>query len=256
MMEVKKIQSRQNEAYKKLTRLFQKPRERKKTDSFVVEGRREIERALVNGYERMQCWFREESVQLITDKCPVFELRKELFDALSQRSGNENEIAVFKTRHWKLENLDLKPKSKILVAEAPEKPGNIGALIRTAAGAGMDAVFIANPKTDLYNPRSIRNSLGGIFSIPVVLDSSEKIIAYLKNHSFFIAAAVLNNNSINYTDCEYKAPWAIVVGTEAEGLQVQWLKIADACISIPMQPTIDSLNVSVAAGILIYSALE
>ena len=154
MMEVKKIQSRQNEAYKKLTRLFQKSRERKKTDSFVVEGRREIERALVNGYERMQCWFREESVQLITDKCPVFELRKELFDALSQRSGKENEIAVFKTRHWKLENLDLTPKSKILVAEAPEKPGNIGALIRTAAGAGWMPFSLPTPKRTYIIPEA------------------------------------------------------------------------------------------------------
>ena len=182
MQEPITIQSSQNAHYKSLIRLFQKSRERKKTNSFVVEGSREIQRAITRDFEVVQLWIREGTPISQTIEGSCFELKKELFDKIAQRGGNETEIAVFKARHWPLDQLVLPAKAKLLVAEAPEKPGNIGALLRTAAGAGMDAVFIANPKTDLYNPQSIRNSLGGIFSLPIIMDSSENIIAYLKKN--------------------------------------------------------------------------
>ena len=256
MQEPITIQSSQNAHYKILIRLFQKSRERKKTNSFVVEGGREIQRAIAQGFEAKQLWIRKSASVSQTFEGVCFELKKELFDKIAQRGGNETEIAVFKARHWPLDQLVLPAKAKLLVAEAPEKPGNIGAVLRTAAGAGIDAVFIANPKTDLYNPQSIRNSLGGIFSLPIIMDSSENIIAYLKEHSFFIAAAALSEKSIPHTECTYPPPMAIAVGTEADGLQAEWLKAADVCVQIPMQSPIDSLNVSVAAGILIYQALK
>ena len=255
MKELVRIESSQNSGYKKLSRLFQKSRERRATNSFVVEGKREIDRALSNGYKVLEIWCREPLNTSITANCTSFELKKELFDKLTLRGASVSEIGVFESKQYPLAELKLSADARILVAEAPEKPGNIGALIRTAAGAGLDAVFIANPKTDLYNPQSIRNSMGGIFSIPIVMDQTTTIIDYLKKKSFFIAAADLSEQSITYTRCTLKSPWAIVVGTEDEGLQELWLENATACLQIPMTKPIDSLNVSVAAGILIYNAL-
>ena len=256
MKESIRIESNQNSGYKKLSRLFLKSKERKATNTFVVEGKREIDRALSNGFKILEIWYREQASTVVTVKCNSFVLKKELFDKLTRRGASVSEIAVFESKQYPLSTLQLEANAKILVAEAPEKPGNIGALIRTAAGAGLDAVFIANPKTDLYNPQSIRNSMGGIFSIPIVMDQTSAILEYLKNNSFFIAAAALGEQSIPYTHCRLKSPWAIVVGTEDQGLQVQWLANATACLEIPMTAPIDSLNVSVAAGILIYNAMK
>ena len=256
MKESIRIESNQNSGYKKLARLFLKSKERKATNTFVVEGKREIDRALSNGFKILEIWYREQASTVIAVKCTSFELKKELFDKLTRRGASVSEIAVFESKQYPLSTLQLEANAKILVAEAPEKPGNIGALIRTAAGAGLDAVFIANPKTDLYNPQSIRNSMGGIFSIPIVMDQTSAILEYLKNNSFFIAAAALGEQSIPYTQCRLKSPWAIVVGTEDQGLQAQWLANATACLEIPMTAPIDSLNVSVAAGILIYNAMK
>ena len=140
--------------------------------------------------------------------------------------------------------------------EAPEKPGNIGAILRTAAAADWNAVIIANPKTDIYHPQIIRNSMGGIFTIPVFTDSSENVISFLSKNGFNIIAAALDPNSKHYKRVKYSSPLALVFGTEDKGLDKKWTKIAQQIVKIPVKYPIDSLNLSVSAGILMYHCGE
>ena len=140
-----------------------------------------------------------------------------------------------------------------MVAEAPEKPGNIGALLRTADAAKADAVIIANPKSDLYNPNIIRSSVGCVFTNQIAVGTTSEIIDFLKNHHIHIYCAALQA-SVNYNTQDFTKSSAIVVGTESTGLSEEWLKHSTQNIIIPMQGEIDSMNVSVAAGILIFEA--
>jgi TrmH family RNA methyltransferase len=145
------------------------------------------------------------------------------------------------------------PNPLILVAEAPEKPGNIGALLRTADAAGVDAFIIANPKTDLFNPNIIRSSVGCVFTNSIATGTAEEIITFLKEKNIQIYCAALQASK-NYHLQNYTGPTAIVVGTEATGLSREWLEQSTQNVVIPMQGEIDSMNVSVAAGILIFEA--
>jgi TrmH family RNA methyltransferase len=139
------------------------------------------------------------------------------------------------------------------VAEAPEKPGNIGALLRTADAANVDAIVISNPLTDLYNPNIIRSSVGGVFTVPIATGTSEEVIDYLKQHDISIYAAVLQE-SVAYDTIDFKKGSALVVGAESTGLSQGWRTASTAKIRIPMHGKIDSMNVSVAAGILLFEA--
>ena len=141
----------------------------------------------------------------------------------------------------------------LLVAEAPEKPGNIGALLRTADAANLDAVLIANPKTDLYNPNIIRSSIGCVFTTKIGMGSTAEIISFLRSKKIALYCAALTATKV-YTTVNFSTPSAIVVGTEATGLSEDWLTNSDQNIIIPMQGEIDSMNVSVSAAILIFEA--
>ena len=140
-----------------------------------------------------------------------------------------------------------------MVAEAPEKPGNIGALLRTADAAGVDAFILANPRTDLYNPNIIRSSVGGLFTVPVATGSTQEVIDFLKQKNIAIYTAILQE-AISYEKQDFTTASALVVGTEADGLSEAWRTAAKQNIIIPMQGRLDSMNVSVAAAILIFEA--
>ena len=141
----------------------------------------------------------------------------------------------------------------LLVAEAPEKPGNIGALLRTADAANIDAVIIANPKTDLYNPNIIRSSVGCVFTVPIATGSTTEVIDFLKAKSINSYCAALTASK-PYYEVSFKKASAIVVGTEDQGLTEEWLTHSTQNIIIPMEGVIDSMNVSVAAAVLIFEA--
>jgi TrmH family RNA methyltransferase len=143
----------------------------------------------------------------------------------------------------------------IVVLERVEKPGNLGAILRTAEAAHVDAVIVCDPLTDVYNPNVIRASIGGVFSVPVAVGTSEECIAFLKEHNVSILTAQLQD-SYPYYDYDMSGPTAIVMGTESTGLTQQWREAADAHIRIPMLGRLDSLNVSVSAAILIYEAVR
>ncbi|MDZ7612811.1 MAG: RNA methyltransferase [Flavobacteriaceae bacterium] len=184
----------------------------------------------------------------------LIRIPKEVYEKVAHRKTTEGVLAVAKTKNLVISNLELNKNPLILIAEAPEKPGNIGALLRTADAAGLDAVLIANPKTDLYNPNIIRSSVGCIFTANLATGDNEEIISYLKKHHIQILTAALREDSAAYDRVDFKKPTAIVVGAEDTGLSDIWLNNADQHIIIPMKGKIDSLNVSVSAAILIFEA--
>ena len=143
----------------------------------------------------------------------------------------------------------------VVVLESVEKPGNLGAILRSADAAGVDAVIVCDPLTDLYNPNLIRASIGALFTVPTAVCTSGECIAFLKERGIRILTAQLQDSS-EYYDCDMRQPTAIVMGTEATGLTPQWRQAADAHIRIPMLGRLDSLNVSVSAAILMYEAVR
>lgn len=256
----KHISSIQNPYIKQLIQLKDKSRERKKSGLFLIEGEREITLALKGGYELETVLFNPEIISnehlnnLTTKQPNTIEITSEVYQKLAYRDTTEGVLAVAKSKAHDLKELEFKTKNPlILIAEAPEKPGNIGALLRTADAARVDAVIIANPKTDLYNPNIIRSSVGCVFTNTIVTGSTSEIIDFLKSKKISIYCAALQA-SVNYDTQDFTKPTAIVVGTEATGLSDEWLENATQNIIIPMQGDIDSMNVSVAAGILIFEA--
>jgi len=257
---VKNISSLQNPLVKEILQLQEKSRARRKSGLFIIEGRREINLALKGGYELQTLLFSSEindqgDIEALTKHVSeVIEISKEVYEKIAYRSSTEGLIAIAKTKDISLEALKFKRENPlILVTEAPEKPGNIGALLRTADAANLDAVIIANPKTDLFNPNIIRSSVGCVFTNAIATGSTLDVINFLKKNEIKIYAAELKA-SIEYQNCDFSQASAIVVGTEATGLSTEWLRDSDQNIIIPMQGEIDSMNVSVAAGILIFEA--
>ena len=253
---MKQITSAQNSFIKSLIQLKEKAKARKQSGTFLIEGMREIELAIKGNYEIETILFLPELVSnnqitKLTDN-PI-EITKEVYQKLAYRDTTEGILAVAKTKSLQLADLELSKNPLILVMEAIEKPGNIGAVLRTCDAAKIDAVIIANPKTDLYNPNIVRSSVGCLFTNQIATGSTEEVIDYLmqKNINFYSATL---QNSTSYHTQNYTLPTALVVGTEATGLSELWRKKATQNIIIPMQGEIDSMNVSVAAAILIFEA--
>ena len=260
----KQITSVQNPFIKEIIQLQEKSRLRKKKGLFVIEGYREISLAIKGGYTLTTLLFCEsiislDNVKTFLDnpkhlKVEIIAISKEVYQKIAHRKTTEGIIAISQSKNLIINQLQLSNNPLILVAEAPEKPGNIGALLRTADAANLDAVIIANPKTDLYNPNIIRSSVGCLFTNQIAIGSTTEIMDYLKQHNINMYAAALKSDSINYTSINYKPSCAIIVGTEATGLSEEWLQNSHQSIIIPMQGEIDSLNVSVSAAILIFEA--
>ena len=271
----KQISSLQNSLIKQVLLLQEKSRERKKTGLFVIEGQREIELAIKGGYTIKTLLFcpeitSEESIkELTSSSSEIIEISLEIYKKIAYRTSTEGIIAISESKELHVVNLkpesllpnysgrsvipDLNKNLLILVAEAPEKPGNIGAILRTADAANVDAVIIANPKTDVYNPNIIRSSVGCVFTNTIATGTTSEIITFLKENNIDLYSAILQE-SVPYYTCDYTKSTAIVVGTEATGLTQEWRDESKENIHIPMQGEIDSMNVSVAAGILIFEA--
>ena len=185
----------------------------------------------------------------------IVEVTPELYGKIAYRGGTEGIMAEVRARNLTLEDLALQPDPLIVVLESVEKPGNLGAVLRSADAAGADAVIICDPLTDLYNPNLIRSSLGGIFTVPCVATDSPAAIAWLKAHGIRILTAQLQDSDWYY-DTDMRAGTAIVIGTESTGLTDNWRAAADAHIRIPMLGRLDSLNASVSAAILLFEAVR
>lgn len=258
-VKTEKITSARNERIRQVLELQEKSRIRRALGLFVVEGRRELEHCLEAGYELDSVFWCPEILpelpqELIGD-VPVSELTAELYGRIAYRGGTEGLVARVKARPHTLEDLTLKDNPLIVVLESVEKPGNLGAVFRSADAAGADAVIICDPLTDLYNPNLIRSSIGGVFTVQSAVCDSASAISWLKARGMKILTAQLQDSSWYY-DVDMKGGTAIVIGTEATGLTEQWREAADAHIRIPMLGALDSLNASVSAAILLFEAVR
>ncbi len=185
----------------------------------------------------------------------VIEIPEQLYRKVAYRESTEGIIAEVEYKSLKLSDLKLPENPLVMVLESVEKPGNLGAVLRSADAAGVDAVIFCDPLTDLYNPNLIRASIGAVFTVPTVAASSEETIAFLKERGIQILTAQLQDSSLYY-DIDMRRGTALVMGTEATGLTDLWRKAASAHIRIPMLGRLDSLNVSVSAAILLFEAVR
>ena len=258
------ITSGQNPKIKDLLALQEKSRLRREKGLFVVEGRRELEHCLEAGYQIDTLFVCPDILELndetpllrsYLDRASVFEVSPAVYGKIAYREGTEGIIAEVVTPELTLAKLNLPENPLVMVLEAVEKPGNLGAVLRSADAAGADAVIICDPLTDLFNPNLIRASIGAVFTVPVVTATSEETIKYLKNKGIRILTAQLQD-SVLYYDSDMRHAVALVMGTEATGLSQAWREAADAHIRIPMLGRLDSLNVSVSAAILLFEAVR
>jgi RNA methyltransferase, TrmH family len=256
---MKQITSSQNPYIKSLMQLQEKAKARKQSGTFLIEGMREIELAIKGNYELETVLFlpglvSNDQITKLTDKpVDLIEISKEAYQKLAYRDTTEGILAVAKTKSLQLSDLRLPENPLIVVIEGVEKPGNIGAVLRTCDAAKVDAVIIANPKTDLYNPNIVRSSVGCVFTNQIATATTEEAIAFLIGNNINFYSATLQDSTAYHTQ-NYTLPTALVVGTEATGLTQLWREKATQNIIIPMQGEIDSMNVSVAAAILIFEA--
>lgn len=261
----KQIISVQNSYIKELVQLKEKSRLRKQTQTFLIEGLREISLAIQGNYMIQTILaatsiINNSTIEKLLDsvdyQIEVIEISNDVYQKLALRESTEGILAVAKSKDLSLKSIVFKNENPlILVAEAPEKPGNIGALLRTADAAGIDAVLIANPKTDIYNPNIIRSSIGCVFTTQIATGTTLEIISFLKEHHINIYTAALTA-SVEYQTIDYAKPSAIIVGTEATGLTDEWLQNTSKNIIIPMRGAIDSMNVSVSAAIILFEAVR
>jgi TrmH family RNA methyltransferase len=256
---MKQSTSAQNPFIKSLVQLQEKAKSRKQTGTFLIEGKREIELALKGNYEIETILFLPEIIsetqinKLTNQQLNLIEISKEVYQKLAYRDSTEGIIAVAKSKSLQLSDLELKENPLILVLESIEKPGNIGAMLRTADAANIDAVIIADPKSDIYNPNNIRSSVGCVFTNQIAVCTTEEAITYLKENKIAIYSATLQNAN-EYHKESYITATALVVGTEATGVSQIFRDNSTQNIIIPMHGEIDSMNVSVAAAILLFEA--
>lgn len=256
-----KISSLQNTKVKLLVALQQKSSERRKQGVFVVEGIRELQHCLNAGYTINSIFFCPELTDtgalssLLSESIASYEVSPEVYEKIAYRGSTEGVIATVQSKQLALKDLHLSKQPLLIVLESVEKPGNLGAILRSADAAGADAVIICDPLTDLYNPNLIRSSIGAIFSVPCIACSSDDCINFLKQNNINILTAQLQDSKLYY-DTDMTCGTAIIMGTESTGLTDVWRKAADAHIRIPMLGQLDSLNVSVSAAILLFEAVR
>ncbi len=286
------ITSAQNPKIKELLALQEKSRLRREKGLFVVEGRRELEHCLRAGFRVRTVFICPDILSdhsgadddtllrslasldpTVFDGSPasvprvarpsegviagaaVIEVSRAVYEKVAYREGTEGVIAEVYAKERRLEDLQLSEKPLVVVLESVEKPGNLGAVLRSADAAGADAVIVCDPATDLYNPNLIRSSIGSVFTRQIAVCSSEEAIGWLKAHGIRIYTAQLQDSEWYY-DTDMTGGTAIVMGTESTGLTDIWRKAADAHIRIPMLGQLDSLNVSVSAAILLFEAVR
>ena len=263
-MEESIITSTQNAKVKHVVALQQKSALRRKEGLFVVEGRRELMHCVEAGYEVVETFVLADLADLSEpDRLgAVFKVSPQVYEKMAYRGSTEGIVAVIRTpQPLSLESLlqqkgrGVNGKPLFVVLERVEKPGNLGAILRSADAANATGVIVCDPLTDLYNPNLIRSSIGAIFTVPTVACTSEDCIAFLKQHGVQILTAQLQDSHLYY-DTPMAGPTAIVMGTESTGLTDVWRQAADAHIRIPMLGQLDSLNVSVSAAILLFEAVR
>jgi len=252
-----KIESLQNEKIKNIVKLRKICQERKRQGLFLIEGWREINLALKVGVEIDSIFYCQDYIEqeLKIDEEKIIEVSKKVFDKIAYRENPDGFLAVARAEQEKLANIKLSPKPLIVILEAVEKPGNLGAILRTADAAGVDAVIINDSNTDIHNPNVIRASQGASFTVPIVLSTIEETVEFCRSHQIKMFATMPEAKK-QYTEINYNTGCAVIMGAEDKGLSEKWLKAADEKIKIKMSGKIDSLNVSVSTAIILFEALR
>lgn len=256
------ITSLQNPAIKNVAKLS-KSKERSQQQLFVIEGARELSLAMQGNYKIDKAFVCREmfektkypEVLNTLSEDDILEISNDVFAKIAYRENSDGVVALAKPKSHTLGELHLSPNPFVIMLEAVEKPGNLGAVLRTADAAAVDAVIICDPQTDLYNPNVVRSSVGGLFTVQTAVCSSYEAHEWLKDNNITSFAAELEASEY-YQHIDFTQPCAIVMGTEAEGLTDYWLKNATKRIKIPMRGKIDSLNVSVSTAILTFEAMR
>lgn len=257
------ISSLQNPLVKKILKLQKKALERRASGLFVAEGRREVSLAIAAGTELVHLLVCPE-IYRADDSYPIYieslgplvtVVSSHVYNKIAYRRDMEGVVLVGRTPAYSLADIQLRGNPLLIVVERVEKPGNLGAVIRTADAAGVDAVILTDAATDAYNPNVIRASLGCVFTVAVVVSKTDDAIAWLKSKHIAVYAAALQTD-IPYHCVDMSGPTALVFGAEDSGLGQAWRDAAARIIKIPMAGRIDSLNVSASVAILAFEAIR
>lgn len=286
-MRIETITSAQNRKVKELLTLVEKSKARSADGLFVVEGQRELGHCLDAGFIPETLFICGEvmavqnnavngaktghlaeniegkdgldaliaKAEALNPRLGVVQIPAFLYEKVAYRGSTEGIIAEVHSVPRSLEDLRLGERPLVMVLESVEKPGNLGAVLRSADAAGADAVIVCDPLTDIWNPNLIRSSVGAVFSVPVAVCTSADAIAFLKKRGIRILTAQLQDSEWYY-DTDMTGATALVMGTESTGLTQAWRDSADAHIKIPMLGRLDSLNVSVSAAVLLYEGVR
>jgi len=260
---MEKIQSQQNSRIKNVQKLFVKSKERREQNLFVIEGARELSLALAGSYLLDTVFICPElfsgigypEIKSGIHSSNLFEVSLPVFQKIAYREHSDGILALAKPKSHTLNDLNLPDNPFIIVLEAVEKPGNLGAILRTADAARVDAVIVCDPLTDIYNPNVVRSSVGCVFTVPLAISTQSDVFSFLKENRIRIFAAELQASQW-YQDTDFTQDCALIMGTEADGLTQFWIDRADARIKIPMRGKIDSLNVSVSTAVLTFEAMR
>lgn len=260
------ISSLQNPRIKQAIHLRDR-QEREKTGQFLIEGYRELLRAADAGWPIELLFICPEFflgsnenalIQKIASKgAKILTCTEKVFQKLSYRDRPDGLLAIAPQRHLTLQEIGqrLKQNPFFVVAEAIEKPGNLGTILRSSDAVGLDALIVCDRCTDIYNPNVVRASVGTLFTVPTIEAEGDETLKWLKDHQIAILAATPSAER-EFTDVDMTVPLAIAVGTEQLGLSKKWMQNADIQVRIPMHGIADSLNVAMATTLLLYEALR
>ena len=259
------IDSTKNPRIKALTKLWESGTERRARNLFIVEGARELSRALASGYRAEEAYVQRDllsaEVQGIVDQvqkggAQIIDVSSAVFKKIAVREERDGIVCVLQMKTHRLADLTLPDTPLLLAAENVENPGNVGALLRTADGAGVDAFVLIDYSGDLYNPHTIRASIGTVFSVPTALCTAEEWTAFCKQKNMRTIGASLDLRAQSIFKTDFSGSTAIVLGSEAEGLTPILMDACDSLVMIPMHGIADSLNVSVAGAVILYEAVR
>lgn len=228
---------------------------RKKEKVFVVEGRQENARALQFSYEAIEFFICEDIFDEALPKGKINFVSKELYEKIAYRGTSEGIMGIYQEKNLSLEGFEPKNNASVIVVEGIEKPGNLGAILRSCEAFGIDALVITDPKTDFYNPNVIRSSVGCLFGMNVFSAENEEVLEFLKTHQFQVFTTLMSEDALHIHQKDFTKKSAILFGTEHSGLSDYW-KNKGENVLVPMCGTIDSLNLSNAVAISCYEILR
>lgn len=249
------IESFQNEKVKYITKLLTDNRFRKKSGVFAVEGQQENERAQTFGFEPVEFFICENIFRKELPKCKIHLVSEKIYEKIAYRGSSEGIIGVYTTKETDLFLFKPKEDSTIIVVEGVEKPGNLGAILRSCEAFGIDGLIVSDGKTDFYNPNVIRSSVGCLFGMNVFQAENEQTLKFLEKNGYEIYTTIMDESSQNLHTRDFRQKSAVIFGTEHSGLSDFWFNKGKNTL-IPMTGSIDSLNLSNAVAITCYETLR